>query len=140
MKPTVKMSLTFFALLFAGCAISSPEPKICDTNGKCLSQNAFVVGTYKATLACADCSGIDAILVLTEDKKFNLEYAYQTSDNEKEQQSGVYEIKNDILTTTNLYKEQQKFKIKNNELIPLDSNEESLDNMQNSKNSYKRVK
>ncbi|CAD7287492.1 hypothetical protein LMG7974_00371 [Campylobacter majalis] len=108
-------------MFFVGCATNdstkiaagscSVDVVSCDVNS--------VMGEYKATLPCADCGGIDVVLKLGV-KEFIYNATYQGRD-EKDMQTGTYSIDGNIITTTNLYKEIQKYKYANDKLIMLDS-------------------
>lgn len=108
-------------MFFVGCATSnnaqlsmdkcSVDTVVCDAKS--------VMGEYKATLPCADCGGIDVVLKFGV-KEFVYNATYQDRD-EKDMQTGTYSIDGDIITTTNLYKETQKYKRLGDKLIMLDS-------------------
>lgn len=122
----LKFLLSICALmLISGCARNEARVMHC-VNGECSSQKMNVTGVYKATLPCADCAGIDATLTLNSDNTYTYTMIYNTKDKEKDAQKGSYEIKSDIITTTNLYKEQQYFKFDNSQIKLLDSDKQEI--------------
>lgn len=124
MKVKQKVFLALAVLAFAGCAnTQNALPNgTCgvSTAQKCEMKNELT-GVYKTTLPCADCDGIRATLILKDDKSFSYIMTYENQQKYTDNQSGVYSVAGDILTTENLYKEKQMYKIVNGALKMLDS-------------------
>ncbi len=88
-----------------------------------------VIATYKGTLPCADCPGIDATLVLYQDNTFSQTYIYRERDTTFITQ-GTWDIKKDIPKNISfpVYEFIEKgaanatfYGVKDNQLVPLDS-------------------
>ena len=77
-----------------------------------------IAGTYKGTLPCADCPGIEVTLVLNNDKTYKqtLKYLERKTDFAEE---GTWEVKGNTLTTTK-GKDVTIYKAEENRLVQLD--------------------
>lgn len=128
MKFDKVLTSIFLITSLIGCA-----NKNLDISNKKIEVN----GVYKALLPCADCDGINATLEINNNK-FKLTYAYITPDNETEIQDGFYIIKDNIITTTNLYKEKQEYRIEGDTLIMLDKNGNEINGVLAKKYKFKR--
>ncbi len=79
--------LLLLTLLFYAC-----QTKIKNENKK------LAVGVYKTTYPCADCSGIEATLIIHKNKTYRYNRLYKDKKGKRYTDKGKYTIKNDILT------------------------------------------
>ena len=84
-------------------------------------------GTYKGTLPCADCAGIDMTITLNQDGTYVLEESYQDKDGSQSKSEGQFfwDANGSIITLTNEDVPNQYF-VGENVLMPLDMNGEKL--------------
>lgn len=101
-----KLSIFAFALLLVSCgqkAKQAEESAEVQTTTEAVAapdmhtaQNALdYAGTYKGTLPCADCEGIETELTLTEDGKYTLKTTYLGKDATAFEKAGTYSWKED---------------------------------------------
>ncbi|MBN7287638.1 MULTISPECIES: copper resistance protein NlpE [Campylobacter] len=115
------------SLFLLGCASSSQDATV--PKGKCTIDNVKgcevskmpVAGTYKTTLPCASCSGIDATLTLNADGTFTNKMIYQSKDKFTDTSKGRYIVVGDTVTTTDEYKEKTSYKFDGKNLYMLNA-------------------
>ncbi|PFG57751.1 putative lipoprotein NlpE involved in copper resistance [Vibrio sp. ES.051] len=84
-------------------------------------------GTYKGTLPCADCSGIDTTLILNQDGTYMLEESYQDKEDGQSKSEGqfTWDANGSIVTLANEEVPNQYF-VGENVLMKLDMNGEKV--------------
>jgi len=102
------------------------------------SLDSYLVGSYKGTIPCADCDGIEEKLTLNSNKSFTIERTYlgKEKDN-KFYDKGNYSIDNGIVILS-LKDAPTKYKLANGYLLQLDMEGKEISG-ENAKN-YKLVK
>ncbi|MBR8461979.1 copper resistance protein NlpE N-terminal domain-containing protein [Campylobacter sp. faydin G-24] len=121
--------LITIVLFLVGCGTSSQNVMIpngtCEVvqDNKCSVDFISVVGTYKAMLPCASCSGIDSTLILNADNTFENKMIYKGKDDFVSISKGTYKIDGDVITITDEYKEEISYKFdgKNLKMLNKDS-------------------
>lgn len=101
-----KLSVFAFALLLVSCAPKAKQteeatdvqttaeaPTAPDMHTAQISLD--YAGTYKGTLPCADCEGIETELTLTDDGKYTLKMTYLGKEETSFEKSGTYSWKED---------------------------------------------
>ncbi|CAM2979992.1 copper resistance protein NlpE [Vibrio mytili] len=84
-------------------------------------------GTYKGTLPCADCSGIDITLTLNQDGTYVLEQSYQEKDNGQTKSEGSFTWgENGSVITLNNETAPNQYFVGENVLMKLDINGEKV--------------
>ena len=84
-------------------------------------------GTYKGTLPCADCAGIDMTITLNQDGTYVLEESYQDKEDGQSKSEGqfTWDANGSIVTLTNEDAPNQYF-VGENVLMKLDMNGEKV--------------
>lgn len=90
-----------------------------------VNKNLTTDGTYRGTLPCADCPGIDYQLTLNKNSSYSEKMEYQDRDVPAVLDSGTYAIKNDTILQLKHKPEgsgMRQFAIHKNQLSMLDMN------------------
>ncbi|MBB6464062.1 copper resistance protein NlpE [Flammeovirga kamogawensis] len=63
----------------------------------CSPQSESVIGKYKGTIPCADCSGIKTGIVLTKDSTFMLTSEYMGKSDRIKMERGTFTVENNVV-------------------------------------------
>ena len=131
MKRTVFILLNFLFLLFPGC--NSPQSEQEETKSKPevstvppdmhTSQIALdYYGTYKGVVPCADCEGIETIILLKENEKYEVAIKYLGKSDAVYKESGHFSWGDDgrIITLEGLENRASQYQVGENKLFQLD--------------------
>ncbi len=102
MKKYLLSTLVVAALISSiGCKPSAKDNKDVAVAEQTEEKDSVqIFGTYKGTLPCADCSGKETSLTISEDSTYSLKYKYLGKDEEVIEVNGVYNIIDDVLVET----------------------------------------
>lgn len=117
------------AFLLIGCEtkkeesiVQSPETENFAVDEHNAKNSLDYVGTYKGTLPCADCSGIEVTITLNADETYNMKSKYLGKDETVFEELGDYTWKEDgnTLILEGVDSEPALYSVGENKLIHLD--------------------
>lgn len=86
------------------------------------SQNSLDwAGTYAGTLPCADCTGIEATVVLNTDQTYAQTFVYHDKEDSSLKEEGKFTWNKDGNTITLISKASPSFRVKEGSIVMLDS-------------------
>lgn len=131
MKRTVFLTLSFAILFFTGCNTpqsgkekSKGNPEVSSMPpDKHTSQNALDYhGTYKGVVPCADCEGIETIIILKKNNEYEIAVTYLGKSDSLFRESGNFSWSEDgrIITLEGLENRASQYQVGENRLFQLD--------------------
>lgn len=81
-------------------------------------------GEYKGTIPAADCPGINATLVLNNDKTFTLNYIYIERKGSDYNDSGTFSVEGNIVTATSKDGGKSYYKLEEGKVVMLNADKE----------------
>lgn len=83
-------------------------------------ETVVVEGTYKGTLPCADCEGVETTIIFKEDNTYNLDAKYLGKDGAPFQYSGSYTVSGQTITLDGITDGPAKYHIEGDDIVQLD--------------------
>jgi len=114
-------------LIIASCnskstATKTAESALPEVQDRHTSQNSIDwAGTYLGTIPCADCTGIDATVVLHTDQTYDQTFVYHDKGDSSFKEEGKFKWNKEGNTITLISKASPSFRVKEGSIVMLDS-------------------